>query len=100
MAIWAIPNDYVIEYATNGDDIASFSQKVKYLLEEAFNSLNTLHNSVDGEGKSLIICNGDSILGNYNGSATTRIDLQSLLNQTATSAQDVTHLFTATARYL
>lgn len=53
MAIWAIPNDYAIEYATNGDDIASFSQKVKYLLEEAYNSLNVLHNSVDGLQTSL-----------------------------------------------
>ena len=46
MAIWAIPNDYVIEYVKGGDDIASFSQKVKYLLEEIFFSLQELHTAV------------------------------------------------------
>ena len=43
MAIWKIPDNYKIDYSPNGDDVDSFSQKVKYCLEEAFKSLNALH---------------------------------------------------------
>lgn len=43
MAIWTIPEDKVIDYSPNGDDIDSFSQKVKYCLEEIFTSLQYLH---------------------------------------------------------
>lgn len=39
MAIWAIPNDQVIDYSPNGDDVDSFSQKVKFCIEEIFKSL-------------------------------------------------------------
>lgn len=47
MAIWKIPNEYKIDYSPNGDDINTFSRKVKYCLEEAFNSLNELHTAGD-----------------------------------------------------
>lgn len=43
MAIWTIPDEYKIDDSPNGDDINSFSQKVKYCLEEGFKSLNELH---------------------------------------------------------
>ena len=45
MAIWEIPEDKVIDYSPNGDDVDSFSQKVKYCLEEIFNSLQYLHSN-------------------------------------------------------
>ena len=45
MAIWAIPEDKIIDYSPNGDDVDSFSQKVKFCLEEIFKSLQYLHSS-------------------------------------------------------
>lgn len=45
MAIWTIPNEYKIDYSPNGDDVKSFSQKVKYCLEESFNSLRELRDA-------------------------------------------------------
>lgn len=43
MAYWSIPAGQQIDYSANGDDIDSFSQKVKWSLEEIFNSLQYLH---------------------------------------------------------
>lgn len=43
MAYWSIPAGQQIDYSANGDDIDSFSQKVKWCLEEIFNSLQYLH---------------------------------------------------------
>ena len=43
MAVWTIPNDQRILYEPNGDDVDSFSQKVKYCLEEIFVCLRQLH---------------------------------------------------------
>ena len=138
MAIWTIPDEYKIDYSPNGDDVDSFSQKVKYCLEEGFKSLKELHevattlnsaveslgaatvpslpiqlaNPKDGqilvyhastktfqneaqtpvgESKSLIVRNGENILCDYNGSATTEINLQSLVEQ-PDNAQEISHL--------
>lgn len=52
MAIWAIPNDKIIDYSRTGDDIDLFSQKVKYCLEEAFVSLNELHEGLGSLSKA------------------------------------------------
>ena len=43
MAVWTIPNDQLIDYSPNGDDTDSFSQKVKYCLENIFECLQQLH---------------------------------------------------------
>lgn len=43
MAVWAIPSDQVIDYSPNGDDVDSFSQKVKFCLENIFECLQHLH---------------------------------------------------------
>ena len=160
MALWAIPSDKIIDYSKNGDDINTFSQKVKYCLEEAFNSLAELHgkqeaisstlngiiasggssdggsgggtstvivtsdavslagvplvlnNLADGQilvyhsstnsfrnetkgtvgaGQSLIIKNGDDVVGDYNGGTTLEVNLQAVVNQTC-SKQDIAHL--------
>lgn len=53
MAIWRIPNEYIIEYSPNGDVVKTFSQKTKYCLEEAFNSLNDLHETTESIGASI-----------------------------------------------
>lgn len=54
MAIWTIPNDQIIDYSPNGDDVDSFSQKVKYCLEAIFECLRHLNTNgaqagLDGE---------------------------------------------------
>lgn len=43
MAIWEIPESQLIDYSPNGDDVDSFSQKVKFCLEEIFKCLQHLH---------------------------------------------------------
>lgn len=43
MAVWAIPSDQIIDYSANGDDVDSFSQKVKFCLENAYECLQHLH---------------------------------------------------------
>jgi len=161
VALWAIPSDKIIDYSKNGDDINAFAQKVKYCLEEAFNSLAELHgkqetiaqtlnnlaasgsssggggsgggtstvivasdatklagvplvlnNLSDGQilvyhsssgtfrneakgtvgaGQSLIIKNGDEVVGDYNGGTTLEVNLQAVINQTC-SKQDIAHL--------
>lgn len=53
MAIWRIPNEYIIDWTQNGDDVHSFSRKVKYCLEEAFTSLEDLHDTTDNINESI-----------------------------------------------
>lgn len=45
MANWEIPSDQIIDYSPNGDDIDSFSQKVKWCLEAIFDTLKFLHSN-------------------------------------------------------
>lgn len=54
MAVWTIPSDQVIDYSANGDDVDSFSQKVKFCIENIFECLQYLHSNgatagLDGE---------------------------------------------------
>lgn len=54
MAVWTIPSDQVIDYSANGDDVDSFSQKVKFCIENIFECLQHLHSNgatagLDGE---------------------------------------------------
>lgn len=53
MAIWRIPNEYIIDWTKNGDVVHSFSRKVKYCLEEAFTSLEDLHNTTENINESI-----------------------------------------------
>ena len=53
MAIWRIPDEYIIDYSPNGDVVKTFSQKVKYCLEEAFTSLNDLHETAESINASI-----------------------------------------------
>lgn len=43
MPVWAIPSDQIIDYSANGDDVDSFSQKVKFCIENIFECLQHLH---------------------------------------------------------
>lgn len=54
MAVWTIPNDQIIDYSANGDDVDSFSQKTKWSIENIFECLRHLHSNgaiagLDGE---------------------------------------------------
>lgn len=68
MAIWAIPNDKIIDYSPTGDDVDLFTQKVKYCLEEAFVSLKELHdngansNEIGGTSVAISSIEGGQIL--------------------------------------
>lgn len=42
MAVWEIPSDQIIDYSANGDDVDSFSQKVKFCIENLFECLRLL----------------------------------------------------------
>lgn len=42
MATWKLPSDQVIDYSANGDDVDSFSQKVKWSIENIFECLQQL----------------------------------------------------------
>lgn len=53
MAIWRIPSEYTINWTQNGDDVHSFSYKVKYCLEEAFTSLEELHETSEAINESI-----------------------------------------------
>lgn len=43
MATWKIPDEYVIQNTRNGDVVATFAAKVKWCLEELFDSVDELH---------------------------------------------------------
>lgn len=43
MAVWEIPQNQIIDYSANGDDVDSFSQKVKFCIENIFECLQHLH---------------------------------------------------------
>lgn len=43
MPVWTIPSDQIIDYSPNGDDVDSFSQKVKFCIENIFECLQHLH---------------------------------------------------------
>ena len=45
MAVWTIPKDQIIDYSANGDDVDSFSQKVKFCIEDIFDCLQHLHSN-------------------------------------------------------
>ena len=53
MAIWRIPNEYIIQYSPNGDVVKTFAQKTKYCLEEAFYDLEELSNANDSINESI-----------------------------------------------
>lgn len=45
MPVWKIPNDQIIDYSANGDDVDSFSQKVKFCIENIFECLQQLNST-------------------------------------------------------
>lgn len=47
MAIWEIPEQYIIDYSQDGEDLDGLAFKTKYCLEEAFKSLKELHDTSD-----------------------------------------------------
>ena len=59
MAIWTIPEDMIINYVNNGDDLNAFTRKTKYCLENAYECLRELH----AGGISSISDDGTSICG-------------------------------------
>lgn len=98
MAIWAIPNDKIIDYSPTGDDVDLLTQKVKYCLEEAFNSLKELHdtgaNANEIGGTSVAINNiDDGQILIYDGTTQNfnNVSLLALLAQSPL-ANDITHL--------
>lgn len=50
MAVWAIPQDKIIDYSPTGDLTAEFAQKVKWCLENAYEALAEIHESITGIG--------------------------------------------------
>lgn len=50
MAVWAIPQDKIIDYSPTGDLTAEFAQKVKWCLENAYEALSEIHESTTGIG--------------------------------------------------
>lgn len=66
MAIWRIPNEYIIQYSPNGDVVKTFAQKTKYCLEEAFTSLEELHDTTENINESIKTVNAS--LGSINSS--------------------------------
>lgn len=98
MAIWAIPRDKIIDYSPTGDDVDLFSQKVKFCIEEAFDSLRQLHSNevstTEIGGTSVAITNindGDVLM--YDGTTDNfnNINLNLLISQSPLSS-DVVHL--------
>lgn len=47
MAIWEIPEQYIIDYSHDGEDLDGLAFKTKYCFEEAFKSLKELHDTSD-----------------------------------------------------
>lgn len=75
MAIWKIPDNYKIDYSPNGDDVDAFSQKVKYCLEEAFKSLNSLHTTTQTLEKQIESLQPDS---SHEGGTASEVSNQSI----------------------
>lgn len=129
MAIWAIPQDKIIDYSPTGDLTAEFAQKVKWCLENAYEALAETHEANTGIGgipldvngvtdgqtlvyresagkfvnenknvlggdKSLIVRYGNTVIADYNGSATVVLDLQELFANSpqASAAADTAHV--------
>ena len=128
MAVWAIPQDKIIDYSRTGDLTSEFAQKVKWCLENAYIALQELHessgkldgisveidgitdgqilvyresaekfrnenNNSAGTARSLILTYGDTVVAEYNGSDTVRLDLRGLFASSpqGASAADTAH---------
>ena len=65
MTAWQIPADKIINYSPTGDDIDSFSEKVKYTLEEIANHLNDVEKGLQIGGESVVLeglSSGDTLI--------------------------------------